>query len=464
MSKLVVGTSVKKTIISMALPMLAGTFAINAYNLTDTWFVSRLGTKPLAAMAFTFPVVMFLRSISHGVGIGAMTILSHALGKKNHEYASTVTTHFLFLSLILSLIVMVLGLFFSTPIFTLLGARGEILSLTEDYMRIWFLGSFCSFVTMGAYSIMMSAGDSKSSSILMVAGTIFNTILDPIFIFGFAGIPAMGIKGAAWATVLSQTVPLFWGLYVLTKKLDLIQYSCLIHLKKIWISWKRIFYFAIPNVLSNLLQPLSLAVITRLIASHGQAAIAATGAAGRLEMFAFMIPMTVGMTLVPFIGQNFGANRYDRIKEGAKLTFSFAVLYGFFITTVFYLSADYLASFFTEDAEVKKVLVSYIQIISFGYGLMESHRYATFVFTGMQRPLISALLNIIRVIVLLLPLSLVGSHYFGITGIFGGRLITDVAAGLMGIVLTTLFIRKKDSGRPSSLNKSQLGSPYLTDE
>ena len=191
------------------------------------------------------------------------------------------------------------------------------------------------------------------------------------------------------------------------------------------------------------MQPLSAGVIIRIIATYGQASVAAIGAASRIETLAFMIPMTVGMTLVPFIGQNFGAERFDRIKEGMRFSYSFAIFFGLLITAVYYIFAESFAGLFTNDPEVKRVLIRYIQIISFGLGLMESHRYATFIFTGLQKPLFSALLNIIRVVVFLIPLSILGSKIFEIDGVFLGRLTTDIFAGCFGITLTTLFVKKQ---------------------
>ena len=442
MSKLVDKKSVKRTIVSMALPMLAGTFAMNAYNLTDTWFVSRLGTGPLAAMAFTFPVVMLLRSITHGISTGAMTIIAHTLGKKDHHKAALITTHCLILSILLSLVLTVLGIGFSEIIFRHLGADGEVLQQTNDYMFIWFAGVIFAIVPMFANAVMISAGDSKSASILMVSGTVFNIILDPIMIFGLFGFPAMGIRGAALATVISQLVPTLWGLYVLNKKLSLICCENVLQLRNIWLSWRRIFYFGIPNILSNILHPISMAVITRIIASYGQAAVAATGAAGRLEMFAFMIPMTIGISMVPFIGQNFGAGRFDRIREGMAFSFRFAIFYGMFTTLLFIVCAEYFAAFFTVDPQVREVLVCYIKIVSIGFGLMEAHRYSTFVLTGMQSPVRSALLNGMRVIILLIPLTILGSHFAGIKGVFGGRLVTDIVAGIFGMLLAVRFVKK----------------------
>jgi len=151
--------------------------------------------------------------------------------------------------------------------------------------------------------------------------------------------------------------------------------------------------------------------------------------------------MTVGMSLVPFVSQNYGAKRLDRIKEASKVTIIFALAYGFFISIVFYAIAPYLAGMFSTDPQVVKVLVKYIRIISFGYGFMELHRYSGCYLIGVHKPVSAAMLNISRVLVFLIPLSFLGARFFGITGVFAGRLISDVVSGSVGIIATFMVFK-----------------------
>ena len=197
---------------------------------------------------------------------------------------------------------------------------------------------------------------------------------------------------------------------------------------------RKILGFAIPSILSMILMPISAAVITRLLAGFGSEAVAASGAAGRIEMLAFVIPMALGMSLTPFVSQNFGANRLDRIREARILSMRFAFLYGAGVTVVFFVFAPWLAGLFSEDTRVVSVLVDYIRIISFGYGMMEVHRYCGFFLTGLHRPVSATLLNAIRVLVLLIPLSCLGARFFGVRGVLWGRLVTDLVVGCVGLV------------------------------
>jgi Na+-driven multidrug efflux pump len=183
-----------------------------------------------------------------------------------------------------------------------------------------------------------------------------------------------------------------------------------------------------------MLMPISAAIITRILSGCGPEAVAATGAAQRIEMFAFAIPMALGMSLTPFVSQNFGAARMDRIREARRVATWFALGYGAAVAGLFVAGAPALAALFTDDPKVAATLVSYIRIISFGYGMMEVHRYCGFFLTGMHRPASATVLNAIRVLVLLIPLSYLGSHLWGVMGVFSGRLATDVIVGCVGMV------------------------------
>jgi len=154
-SKLV-NESVAKTIVKMAIPMLAGTFAMTMYQLTNAWFVSRLGTEALAAISFTFPIVMLLMLLTRGLSSGALTLVAHALGEKDHKKAATLTTHALILSILFAAVISVLGMLTITPLFSGLGASGEVLNMTARYMKIWYLGAVVMVLQLVTLDIIIS--------------------------------------------------------------------------------------------------------------------------------------------------------------------------------------------------------------------------------------------------------------------------------------------------------------------
>ncbi len=432
--------SVTNTLFSMAFPMLAGTFAMNAYNLADTWFIAQLGTLPLAAMGFVFPVVMLLTFVAGGIGTGITTLVSHAIGRHDHDDAARLVTHGLALTISVAATMSVAGYLSITPVFKRLGADVQTLPLVGEYMRTWYVGAMFMALPFLGNGILISAGDSKSASRFMILGTMLNLVLDPIMIFGYLGCPAMGIRGAALATVIAQAVSTAWLLHLLRHKHRLLVFKAG-RLREWFASFRRILGFAVPSILSMILMPISAAVITRLLSHFGNESVAACGAAGRIEMFAFVVPMALGISLTPFVSQNFGAARVDRVREAQKVATWFALGYGGLVAVVFFLSAPWLASVFTDDAKVARVLISYIRIISFGYGMMEVHRYCGFFLTGLHKPVCATVLNAIRVLGLLIPLAYLGAHFYGVIGVFAGRLATDLIVGSIGIIWVSRTLR-----------------------
>ncbi|MGI6241077.1 MAG: MATE family efflux transporter [Candidatus Omnitrophota bacterium] len=429
------------TVFRMAVPMLAGTFAMNMYNMVDTWFVSRLGTQALAAMSFTFPVVMFVGFVMRGVGTGAMTVVAHALGRRKHQAAARITTHAIFLASGISLILTGAGLWTFEPLFLRLGASGEVLELARQYMTIWYWGLIFRVLHIMLADIIIGTGDSKTVSFLMVGGTLLNCVLDPVMIFGWGFFPRMGIRGAALATVIAELFVMAAAYYFVHRKYHLISFLTYSR-RRMMASWYRILQIGSSAMVSSVLTPVSAAIVIRIVAGFGRSAVAAVGVAARIEMFAFMIPMTVGMSLVPFVAQNYGAKRFDRIQTVRRGAFIFALAFGLVSTGVLLLVAKPLGRLFSSDPAVVDVLARYIYITCFGYGFLEVHRYATFCMTGIHRPMMAIILNAIRVLVLMIPLAFLGAKWFGLSGVFWGRLLTDLLAAGIGVVWSGKILKK----------------------
>lgn len=425
----------------MAVPMLGGTFAMNAFNLADTWYVSRLGTLPLAAMGFSMPLIMFLISMTRGLGLGGTAAVSHALGRSDTAGARRITTHAILLSVAVIVVISVGGLLTIDPIFRLLGAEGAVLPLIRDYMTIWYLGVVFMVMPMMAGDIIRATGDTVSPSLIMISSAGLNIALDPVLIFGLGSIPAMGIRGAALATLLTRALSFTAVLTVLHRKHRLIAFE-VPRWPELWASWKEVLHIGLPSAFSTVLIPIAGGVLTFLVARHGEAAVAAVGAAGRLEMFAFMVPMALGVSLVPFVGQNAGAGRLDRVREAQLYSNAFAFGFGLFIAAMFWLFAEPLARLFSQDEAVITTLTRFLRIVPLGYGLNEVHRYSGFFLNGIRRPMHSFGVNVVRIVGLLLPLAFLAEHYYGLSGLFWSRVVSDVLAGLIGLVWSRAVLQR----------------------
>ena len=416
------------TMLRTACSMLAGTLAISGYNIADTWFVSSLGTDQLAAMGFTFPVIMLIGCVYRGLCVGVMTPTAHSLGGGRRPEAARLVTSGLMLMMLASLAIGTAGALTIEPTFRLCGAGSNVMTYVVQYMLIWYFGSFTGTLGMAGNDLLIAAGDSFTASMLMLFGLGLNVLLDPLFIFGWCGFPVMGIAGAALATVISQAVCGIVALRLLYSRHRLIA-SPRIPRDTLGKAWKTIIRFAVPATLGMLLMPIGSAVITRIVASFGDAAVAATAAASRLEVVAFIFPMALGIALMPMVAQNYGARRFDRINQCRRFAMRFAG--GFLLTmaVIYFFAAPYVVGWFSKDPEVQRIMILYLRIVSFGFAAVEIHRFSGFFFTGCGRPAAAAILNALRVVVFLVPFSLLALWAGSLVLVFWARLAADLLAG-----------------------------------
>jgi len=423
----------------MAAPMIAGTFALTAFNLADTWFVSRLGTRQLAAMGFTFPVVMVLGCIGFALGTGASAIVSQALGDNDHKRARRVATDCLLLTFVLLTMLGLIGFVLLDPLFRLLNASADVLPSIRSYMTVWFLTVGPCFLAMPANSILRAGGDTRFPSLVMVSAAVLNCFLDPLLIFGWGPVPAMGIRGAAVATAIGRAFGVVLVFGALHWRYRLLARPTL-HLPTLLKSWRQVLHIAVPALVSFLLLPLSMSLITREVATYGKSAVAAFGAGGRVEMFAFLIPMALGISLVPLVGQNYGGGRFDRVSDCRRYSVRFALIWGVLIAAVFVILAPWLARLFARDTETERVLVLYLRIMPFGYGMREVLRYITLILNGVSRPVASLKINAIFLVCLTIPLAIVGSRWLGVSGVFLGMMTANNLGGVIALAYGHRYI------------------------
>lgn len=432
-----VGTTMLKT----ACAMLAGTLAMSGYNLADTFFVGQLGGEaPLAAMGFTFPVVMFVGCIFHGTGGGIMATMAHALGRNDSKQAALLVSSGLLLVSIMAVLLAAIGILSADWLFAAFGAEGETLVQVRRYMDVWYFGCFTAGLSMEGNKALIAAGKPKSASGMTILGMLVNVALDPLFIFGFGPVPGMGIRGAAIATVLSQMVSA-GTIIVILRRAELLHFRR-IALPRLFEAWRAIIRYAIPGILGMLLFPIGNAVTTRITASFGDAAVAAVSAASRLEMVAFVFPMAVGITLMPMIAQNYGAKLYSRVRQCLRFAIGTAAFFLIIMGAVFIIFAPKIVVFFTPEQSVQEIMVMYLRIIPYGLFMVEIFRFSGFAFTGCGRPNTDAWLKATRVIGLHIPLSLLAMVLGNLPGLFWARLASDILSGIIALILAWRFVHR----------------------
>ena len=431
---------VGQTLKQMTIPMIYGMILLMTFNLVDTFFVGLLGTQPLAAISFTFPITFTVISLTIGLGIGTSAVIARSLGKGDSKFAKCSGTSALILGAFVVGLLSLCGFIFTDEIFTLLGASEELLPIIRDYTDYWFLGSVFLIGPMLGNSILRANGDTKTPSIVMGVGGIINAILDPIFIFGFGPIEAMGIKGAAIATLVSWLVGTGFVLYIVGYKRQLIHTS-LIFLKTLTQSSKAILHIGLPAAGANMLTPIAAAILTAIAATYGESAVAAFGVGSRIESIACLVVLAMSMTLPPFISQNFGAGNMHRVEEGYKTSVKFVLIWQVIIYAILVLIAPWIAEAFSKEQSVADIIKLFIWILPLGYGLQGIIILTNSSFNALHKPMAALWLSIIRLFVCYVPLAYLGSELYGIEGFFIGGLLGNV---VMAMISYRLFAKQFD--------------------
>ena len=433
--------NIKKQLLSLTWPMLMGMMGMVIFNLVDTFFVGQLGVQELSAMSFSFPVIMFINSVTQGIGIGTTSLVSRKIIHAEKQEIRQIAGKSMLLGVLVVLVAISIGLLTIRPIFSSLGAKGIVLSEVSKYMRIWYLGVPFVIIPMIGNNILRATGDTFIPGMIMVTSGIINAVLDPLLIFGIGPFPEMGIEGAALATVISRSLGLVIILYILIRKLKMITLR-FGGFKSILNTWKSILYIAGPASLTLLITPISIGVITKLLAGFGEHAVAAFGVASRIEMFVLMVIVSLGSVLIIFVGQNFSKHRYDRIQKAISYSFKFSLMWGAFVFILFALIGKPLASAFTDDLDVVKIAAHYFLIIGASYGLQGMVILSTSSFNALNKPFPSAMLSLTRMIFLYVPLAWIGSKLIGINGIFAAGFIANVTAGILAFKLLFRTVKK----------------------
>jgi len=412
---------IQQSLVRMTTPMIIGMLMLFTFSLVDTLFVSFLGTEALTAISFTFPVTFTVLSLAIGLGIGTSAVVAKYLGRSDYEKAKEASTVTNYVSVLLAGIVTALCWIFMDPLFAMMGASEELMVLIRQYMVIWFPGSIMMVSIMTGNSVLRACGNTKTPSLLMAAAGFMNAVLDPLFIFGLGPVPAMGIGGAALATLIAWSVVFFYLLYLLAFKLELIHKG--LPSRAVLISSSReMLRIGIPAAGANMMTPLAAGIMTAIAASFGDNVVAAFGVGARIEPIATLIVLAMSSSLPPLISQNFGAGRIDRVEDAYRLSIRFILIWQLVVYVILALSAGLIAAVFSDDPQVRETIKLFIWILPLGYGLQGVIIITNSSLNALHRPLVALYLSVARFFIFYVPLAYLGSIYFGLPGFFGGAL------------------------------------------
>lgn len=415
----------------MTTPMVVGIFVMITFQTVDTYFLSLLGTAELAAISFTFPVSFTVTNLAIGLGIAMSVLVGKAIGEGRHNKAARITTEALLLSFVIVAIVATLGIVTIDPLFRLLGASESTLLLIHEYLDIWYVFVVLLVVPMLCNSAIRATGDTKWPSILMMVAGLVNVIFDPILIFGLGPVPAMGMKGAAWATVISWAFGFVAAFWLLWRREKLLVFS-LPPAGELLTVWKRMLALAMPISLANMLAPVAIAILTAMVARYGEHAVAAFGVGGRFEAFSLVVAFALTSALSPYMAQNLGARNYQRADQALRTGIRFIVIFQLVVYLLLVLAAPLIAAIFSRDPAVIAVSTRYLRIMPLGAAFYAIVIVLNTAFNAHHRSRHTLNLSLFRVFLLIVPLAWLGGRHYAIPGLFVGAVTGNALAALIG--------------------------------
>ncbi len=434
---------VPRLIRSIGIPAAVGFFFNTMFNVVDTWYAGQLSTTTLAALSLSFPVFFLIIAFSGGFSVGVTAIVGNELGADQKERAVFMSAQSFGLAVAVSIILTIIGQLLSSPMFRLLGAEGEYLEKALTYMRIIFSFSIFFILNNTINGILRAHGDTRSYRNFLMIGFVLNLVLDPLFIFGWFGLPKLGIACVAIATVLIQAA----GCIYMTARLrprgalegarakDFLPHPG---------AWRELLGQGLPATLNSLTVGIGIFVITYFIGRFGESAVAAYGAAVRIEQIALLPTIGISTAVLSITAQNSGAGSIGRVEE----TETTALKYGLILllpAAVFLAAAPSLVGFFSNDPEVISVGARYLRIDSitlYAYVVLFVH---VSLLQGMKRPRFAIVIGLFRQFIAPVPIFwlLSGPVGLGVTGVFWGIFGVTWAAALIAAYYGRHFLKKR---------------------
>lgn len=417
-------------LVRMTLPMIWGILAIVSFQLVDAYYISRLGTHQLAAFSFTFPVTYGIFSLFIGMSIATSSVISRMAGAGNFEQMRRVTSHAMLLVLIISLSTAAIGIPLLDPLFRACGADEASLALIKSYMIPYFIGTFFVSMPVVGNAALRAVGDAVRPAMIMTLAALINAALAPILVFGLWGFPRMELQGAALATISSNFMAMVAGLCLMYRR-GLFDLAHITALKDFGDSCKRLLIIALPAGLTSMLPSFVNATVNHILAKTGLDAVAAFGAATRVEAFTFVIMMALSIGMAPIIGQNWGARLFPRVRQTIRDALAFSLIWSILVAVCLFFFAHPLAALFGETPEFQHYLVLFFMIIPISYPLSNLTNGWGSVFNAVGEPKISALFYLIKLIILMIPAAFIGYAWDGPRGTFIAMALVNVFTGLV---------------------------------
>ncbi|GHT27866.1 MATE family efflux transporter [Bacteroidia bacterium] len=446
-SPLILGTEpIGKLLQGYAIPAIIAMTASSLYNIADSIFIGQgVGPLAIAGLAITFPFMNLAAAFGSLVGVGASTVVSVKLGQRDYEGANKALGNVLTLNIIIGIAFTLICLPLLDPILNFFGAGENTISYARDYMRVILIGNVITHTYLGLNSVLRSSGHPRKAMYATLASVIINIILNPIFIFGFG----WGIKGSAWATVISQIISLTWLIIHFADKSQFLHFKKGIYrLKSEFV--KSMLAIGLSPFLMNLCACLVVLLINLGLKEYGgDMAIGAYGIVNRIVFLFLMVVMGFNQGMQPIAGYNYGALHFDRVMKVTKLTICWAVgvcTFGFAVT---YLFPWYIIRMFTSDEELIQTAIYGMRIVFAAFPTVGFQMVSSNFFMSVGMPKQSIFLSLTRQLIFLIPLLIILPKFFGILGVWISLPASDFIAFILAAIMLVRQFRKFKQAHPT---------------
>ena len=434
--------SILKALVKLSIPLILTNILQTAYNLTDTFWVGRLGSVPVAAVSLAFPIVFIIISLGSGMAVAGSILVAKRQGAKDTDAVAHISTQTFFSVLTISLVLAILG-YVSTPfLVNIMHVTPEVYKEAVAYLKITFIGLPPLFVYLTFQSLMRSIGKVKLPFYIVLSTVLLNLLLDPLFIFGWDDIiPASGVKGAAMATVGTQILSAVIGLLVLFKGAQGIKIR-LSDYQPDFVVIKDLFKLGMPVSIEQVSRALGIFVMVLLVTHFNTMVLASYGIGSRILSFIIIPAFGLSMATSTLVGQNIGAGAYDRVKKTLQLSLKIAFSVLIFIGFLLFVFANEVATFFIpeEPATIKESAV-FIKTLSVSFGFLGILIVLMGAFRGAGKTKISMILALLSVWILRFPLAYFLGYHTSLEqfGIWISYPITNTLTALAGLVLLVKY-------------------------
>lgn len=430
---------VGKLLAQYALPAIIAMTAASLYNIIDRVFIGQVvGPMAISGLAITFPFMILAAAFGAAVGVGAATTISVKLGQKDYESAENTLGNTITLNLIIGLAFGGICLLFLDPILRFFGASDTTLPYARDFMQIILAGNVFSHMYFGMNAVLRAASKPRMAMFATIFTVAMNILLDAVFILWWH----WGIKGAAFATVISQVLALCWQMKLFSNKNELLHLKRGIYKLKANLVRNIISIGISPFLMNACACVIVIFINNQLVKFGGDIAVGAYGIANSIAMIFIMFVIGLNQGMQPIAGYNYGAQQYGRMMRVVKLSIITAICIMLTGWTLAMFAPYYCARMFTKDPELIKGSIKAIQIIMMMYPFIGCQMVITNFFQCIGKVKISIFLSLSRQLLFLLPLLILLPNFYGINGVWVSMPTSDLISVIVAISIMTVYLRR----------------------